>query len=408
MKVLLLTIGRFRSINDRGMYTDLAREFRDLGHDVYVVCPAQRREGGGTQLVEEDGVRILRVRTGNLTQAGLLEKTLSTVTLGGAFKRGIKSAFPDLAFDLILYSTPPVTLAGVVEYLKKRHGGVAYLLLKDIFPQNAVDLGYIRRGGLPWLYFRGHERRLYRVSDWIGCMSQATIRYVIDHNPSVQPEKLEICPNTISPLLRMANPEARDAARSRLGLCDSDVLFLYGGNFGKPQGFDFILECITRVRQVREAVFLLVGSGTEFHRVEKFLDETQIGNVRLLSEVPRDEYDMLMAAADVGLVFLDHRFTVPNFPLRVTGYMEAGIPVIAATDRASDVGEVLESAGAGVWVPSDDPEAFVDAVRMMTESRERRVAMGHAGRRYLEEHYTSRDACSKILAHFEIAEHEES
>lgn len=400
MRALFLTIANFESIEDRGVYTDLLREFRDLGHDVCVVCPAQRREGGGTRFIEEDGVRILRVRTGNLTKSSLLEKAVSTLMLERSFIKAIDYAFPDLRFDLILYSTPPVTLAGVVEHVKRRDGSVSYLLLKDIFPQNAVDLGLIRRGGLVWRYFRHREQRLYRVSDRIGCMSRANVQYLIDHNPDLRPDKVEVCPNAISPIPLSIHAGKRETTRRRLGLSDSDVLFLYAGNFGKPQGFDFILECVSRVSHVEGAVLMLVGSGTEFDRAHRYIEKSRPDNVKLLRELPRDDYDILQAAADVGLIFLDHRFTIPNFPSRLTSYMEAALPVIAATDSATDVGAAVEAAGGGVWVPSDNPDAFIDAVRMMTNEPERRRAMGTASRKYLEEHYTARDACLKILRHF--------
>lgn len=404
MRVLFLTIGRFGSIDDRGIYTDLLREFRDAGHDVCVVSPVQRRDGGRTQLLEQDGIRHLLVRTGNLTKTGLLEKVLSTLLVEYQFARAIDRFFGDKRFDVVLYSTPPVTLDRVVSHIKQRDGSLAYLLLKDIFPQNAVDLGMMRHGGLAWRYFRARETRLYASSDWIGCMSEANVSYVVAHNPQVAADRVEVCPNAITPVPRTAIAALREAARGRLGLQDDDVLFLYGGNFGRPQGIDFILECLARAAEVERGIFLLVGSGTEYNRIETFVDTRHPNNVRLLSAVQRDEYDQLLAAADVGLVFLDHRFTIPNFPSRLTSYMEASLPVLAATDRATDLGSILRRANAGIQVASDDPDAFIRAAQQMCDEVSERQRMGAAGREYLEQHYTARDACARILGHLETTE----
>ena len=93
--------------------------------------------------------------------------------------------FADIKFDLILYSTPPITFYKAIEYVKKRDGAKTYLLLKDIFPQNAVDLGMMSKTGLKGLiykYFRKKEKKLYAISDKIGCMSQANVDYVLKHN----------------------------------------------------------------------------------------------------------------------------------------------------------------------------------------------------------------------------------
>ena len=93
---------------------------------------------------------------------------------------------------MILYSTPPITFCGVVEYFQKRDNAKTYLMLKDIFPQNAVDLGMMKTTGakgLIYKYFRKQEKKLYAISDRIGCMSQANVEYVLKDNPEVSKEK---------------------------------------------------------------------------------------------------------------------------------------------------------------------------------------------------------------------------
>lgn len=107
----------------------------------------------------------MRVRTGNLTQSSPFSKGLSTLLVCGQYRRAMDRYLSDIEFDLVLYSTPPITLDSVVQYVKSRHVCKTYLLLKDIFPQNAVDLGPMRVGGLVWRYFRYREKRLYALPD---------------------------------------------------------------------------------------------------------------------------------------------------------------------------------------------------------------------------------------------------
>ena len=200
MNILFLSLTTFDSIQQRNIYTDLLREFVRNGHEIFAVCPIQRRENRPTTLIEENKVHILKVKTGNITRAGFIEKGMSTVLIASQFINAIKKYFPDVKFDLLLYPTPPITLESVVRYFKKRDHAKTYLMLKDIFPQNAVDIGIMSTTGvigLLYRYFRAKEKQLYAISDYIGCMSQANVDYVIKHNLEVDPTKVEICPNSI-------------------------------------------------------------------------------------------------------------------------------------------------------------------------------------------------------------------
>ena len=99
----------------------------------------------------------------NITKTNLIEKGISTLRISSQYKSAIKKYFSDVKLDLILYSTPPITLVNCIEYVKKRDGAKTYLLLKDIFPQNAVDLGMMQKSGVKGLlykYFRCKEKKL--------------------------------------------------------------------------------------------------------------------------------------------------------------------------------------------------------------------------------------------------------
>ncbi|MEG0808545.1 MAG: glycosyltransferase WbuB, partial [Alistipes sp.] len=169
-------MGRIKSIKSRGIYTDLMRKFRDEGHNVYIVTPYERQFGLNTELKIVDDVHILGVKTLNIQKTNFIEKGVGTILLEGQFKRAINSHLSNVFFDLILYSTPPITFTSVVKMLKKRNpNAISYLLLKDIFPQNAVDLGLFSKKSPIYLFFRKKEIGLYKISDYIGCMSPANV-----------------------------------------------------------------------------------------------------------------------------------------------------------------------------------------------------------------------------------------
>lgn len=363
MNILFLSLISINDINASGIYNDLLRKFYNEGHTVYIVSPSERRGKGKTSISCIKKVHYLKVWTLNYQKTNFIEKGLSTLLIEYQFKHAIIKYIKNVKFDLVIYPTPPITFANVVRCIKKRDNAFTYLLLKDIFPQNAVDLGMISRNGLMYRYFRTKERQLYKVSDVIGCMSGANVKYLLSHNPGITCKKVEICPNSIEveELIRY-NKDEVNQIRNKYGLSKERFACIYGGNLGKPQDISYIIECLKLMADDTRFQFLIVGSGTEYHKLERFVDEDKPENVILLSHLPQFDYDELVKACDAGLIFLDHRFTIPNYPSRLLSYMSAGIPVLAATDTNTDVGQFIESNSIGVWCESTNPGSFRNAL----------------------------------------------
>ena len=367
MNVLFLTLLSFDSLKERSIYTDILREFVKNGHQVYAISPVEKRHNKETNLIEEDNAKILRLQIGNTQKTNIIEKGISTMMIEPVFKNAIKKYFSDVKFDLVLYSTPPITLVSAIKYVKKRDGARTYLMLKDIFPQNAVDMGMMSKTGIKGLlykYFRKKEKKLYAISDRIGCMSQANVDYVIKHNPQVDDKIVEICPNCIEPVDMTISNEERNAIRNKYGIPLDKKVFVYGGNLGKPQGIPFLIDCLRSQEKNPESFFLIVGDGTEYGKLEAFVDSKTLTNVKLMKRLPKEDYDRMVAACDVGMIFLDHRFTIPNFPSRLLSYMQSGLPVLACTDPNTDIGKVITEGGFGWWCESNDIDDFK---RIMTE-----------------------------------------
>jgi len=403
MNVLFLTMSSgLKNIETSGIYTDLIRKFRDEGHEVYVVYPRERRLRLPTEVKHEGRVHLLGVKTLNVTKTNLIEKGLGQVTLERQFKLGLEKYFGKVKFDIILYSTPPITFTKVIRYAKKRNPkAVSYLLLKDIFPQNAVDLGILTKDGLKgvlYRLFRKKEKDLYRISDYIGCMSPANVKYVIEHNPEIDPAVVEIAPNSYDiPSEISVEYGVTDHIRQKYGLPINKPIFIYGGNMGKPQGIPFLIKCLEAVKDRIDSYFVIVGDGTEYSKLEAFMRERKPKAVSLFRRLPKDDYDQLVKVCDVGLIFLDYRFTIPNYPNRLLPYLMERKPIIAATDPNCDIGVLAEENGYGVYCPSDSVETFVKAIDKMLVSDMRQ--MGENGYRFFLNNYTTEHTYKAIMKH---------
>ena len=361
MNVIFLTLLDFKSIKEKNIYTDLLREFVKRGDNVYVISPIEKRKNTDTYLLKEDGAVILKLKIGNIQKTKIIEKGISMLLIESQFIRGIKKYFYNIKFDLILYSTPPITFYSAIKYLKIRDEAKTYLLLKDIFPQNAIDMGLLSKTGIKGIlynYFRKKEKKLYNISDKIGCMSQANIDYILKYNSEVKKDKLEICPNSIEVVDKSIEKKLKIKIRNKYSIPLDKKIFVYGGNLGKPQGISFLINCLENQKNNKELFFLIIGDGTEYLKLKKYLNKNKLLNVKLMQRLPKEEYDILVGACDIGLIFLDYRFTIPNFPSRLLGYMQAKIPVLACTDVNTDIGKIIVEGGFGWWCPSYSVNEF--------------------------------------------------
>lgn len=400
MNILFLTLSQIISdISSRGIYPDLLRKFAKEGHHVYIVCTFERRLKKETFLSENGNVHILGVKTLNHTKSNVLEKGIGTILIEYQYQKAIHKYLSDVRFDMVMYSTPPITFNKVIRTVKNKLGSKSYLLLKDIFPQNAIDLGMFSKKSPFYWFFRMKEKELYALSDHIGCMSPANVEYVLRHNPEISKEQVEVCPNSIELQTEVVFVDKK-LIRSKYNIPENISVFVYGGNLGIAQGIDFLIEVLSSNRDRNDVFFLIVGNGTEYHKLKKWHNKSKPNNSLILAVLPKDDYEQLMRACDVGLIFLDKNFTIPNYPSRLLSYMENKMPTLMATDTNTDIGSIAEKNGYGLWVRSGDLNSFNEKLNYLITNKEVLTAMGEKGYMYLIDNYTVDITYKTIMSHF--------
>jgi glycosyltransferase involved in cell wall biosynthesis len=397
MRVLFLSISSVISdINNRGVYPDLIRYFLSKGHEIVVVSPFERRTKKQTRIISSDKLTILGIRTLNITKTNLIEKGIATILIQYQFKQAIKHHFINSQFDLILYSTPPITFNSLVKYLKLTFRAQSILMLKDIFPQNAVDIGLISAKGFFHKYFRNIEKQLYNISDLIGCMSSANLEYILKNNPQIDYKKLFICPNAID--IKIRNSSNNNEVRSKYKIPTDSTLLLFSGNLGKPQCIHLLLGVLDNFLNRNDCYFLIIGSGTESSRIINWIFKNKPNNVNYIKMLDRIEFEKIEECCDVGLIFLDFRFTIPNFPSRLLSYLECKLPLVLATDTATDLRQIALENGFGKWSSSNNVDQIVQNIEFMIQNPVIRKKMGENGYNYLLKNYNVSMAYNAILS----------
>ncbi|WP_427113990.1 glycosyltransferase family 4 protein [Megasphaera sueciensis] len=395
MNILFLTIA-WPKLGENNLYTDLMDEFVGHQHNVTVACSIEKRFGCKTYLEEENGIRVLRIKTGNLTKTPFVEKGVSNLFISMQFMRAIDRYFSGEHFELIIMSTPPITLSGVYKKLKYKYNASTYLLLKDIWPQGIADLGLIKNKGLIYKYFSWQEQRLYNTSDFIGCMSPANVKFVKQHNILANKPIVEENPNSIK--IRKYNVTKNWEVRKKYGIPDNRCVFLFGGNLGKPQGILSFLNMLKKTDN-ENAFFLFVGDGTEAKVVSDY-SKAHVNNFKFIKRLPKSEYEILCESVDVGLILLDGRYHIPNFPSRLLSYLENKLPVLCCTDASTDIGAIVEKNRCGISVLQGDLKTFNCAVDTLVDNDQYRKEMGNNAFELLENKYTSLQSYQIIINHF--------
>ncbi|MFC2148545.1 glycosyltransferase family 4 protein [Bacteroidota bacterium] len=377
------------------LYSDLMHEFLKNGHDVFVIAPVSDKKD--SEIVIESGIKVLRVPTLKLFGKSKIVKGLSNLLLPFQYKKALKKHKVTLDFDLILMPTPPITLIDVGLWIKKKSKGKLYLILRDIFPQNAVDLKMMKPNGLIHSYFRKKEIQLYQGSDSIGCMSPANVEYVKQHNPNMDFNKLHLLPNWEN-LHEVQEIEDEQSIREEYGLRDK-IVAIFGGNIGLPQKIENIISLANICQELDDLVFFIVGRGTEKKKIAAMVESLNLKNVVLRDGLLRSDYNKILRLADIGLISLSEDFTIPNFPSKVTAYYCLKKPVLASVDINTDFGIIQEKIKCGFWSEAGDTEAFKENLLKLYNSKQLRQELGQNGYNYMVNNLLPSHAYNIICAH---------
>jgi len=373
---------------------DLGVELRKQGHEVTVVTP-NHLNTRNIELSTEEGLLVARIKTGRLKGVSRVWRAVREARLSATLWRKGGRFFRDHPCDLIIFYSPSIFFGSLARRLKSLWGCPAYLILRDIFPQWAVDAGAMREG-LVYRFFRMKELEQYAAADVIGVQSPANLDYFSERLPNNN-YHLEVLPNWAA----LEEPNIVPANhRDRLGLRDK-VVFFYGGNIGVAQDPDNIIRLARGLQHESHIYFLLAGDGSEAERLKAVIAVRGLNNIRLLPSTGQQEYLAMLSEFDVGLVSLDRRLQTQNFPGKILGYMYFAMPILCSVNPGNDVGVMLEKNGAGMSCLNGDDETLrANALKLANDAVLRRT-MGRNARQLLEKELSVSIIAKRIMSHFE-------
>ncbi len=295
--------------------------------------------------------------------------------------------------DLIVAPSPPLTI-GLVARLIGGFRRAPYLYnVQEIYPDIAIRLGALRSRPLI-RFFRGLERFVYRRAAKITVIAPRMLQNLLAKG--VPRDKLVLIPNfadvdDLRPLPK-DNPFSR-----RYGLHDVFTIS-YAGNLGAPQGLDTFLESAALLKDESGLRFLMLGDGMQRESLRQRLEELRLSYFLFLPHQPYSLVPQIYAASDANLVPQAAETGCDAVPSKVYRIMACGRPVVAVTDPASDLAQLVREAACGAVVTPGSAPALAHAILWAYRHQEEWRAMGEAGRLFVARRY-SRSAVADRYDH---------
>jgi glycosyltransferase involved in cell wall biosynthesis len=371
---------------------DLAVEMCRAGHSTVVIVPTVELLEAWT-METEAGVVLLRIRAPKTRDVGYMRRTLNEFSLPFLMLfRVRKTPFLRVRWDVVAWYSPTIFFGPFVWYLKLKSGCRTYLILRDIFPEWALDLG-LMRNGLAYAFFKVIAKIQYSAADVIGVQTESNLAYMDAWRPL---KRVEVLHNWQTPAPDIGT--AIDVASTHLA---GRNIAVYIGNMGIAQGIDVLIDLAESLAYRKDVGFLFVGRGSEIPRMKDRVRLGRLSNTLFFDEIDSNEIPGLLSQCYVGLLALDARHKTHNVPGKFLSYLLAGLPVLARVNDNTDIMKLINEKNVGRAFSSESPEPMGQVIQQLIRDPQVYKIMSENGVALAREMFSTSRAAGQIIGNFE-------
>lgn len=381
--------------NQTGYYITHIGEGLAKDFDVKVICSQPNYSSRGTIAPRHEvynNVEIFRVRGTTLNRSLLLFRFLNMVT------NGLSTVFTGLrkvkSSDEVLTISAPPSLPFLAALTARLKGAPYSVIIHDKYPEQLVALKKLPPGSPIIKIFNRLNRWLYSNARNIIVVGR-DMEELVAAQSNLQAGKAQnvvTIPNWAALEEVEPRPKNENELLKQLGISDKFV-FLYAGNMSHPQDVESIIECARQLKDHDEIRFVFIGGGMKRKWIESEIKDKQLKNVYLLDPLPREQQTLFLNACDVGLVSLVKNMYGLAMPSRTYNLLAAGKPILALTEKNSEVERLIQEEKVGWTVEPQNPEKLLKIIETIYSRRDELEEMGAVARRSAVERY---DAGSSI------------
>lgn len=337
-----------------------------------------------------DKVQIYPISPSHYKKNHLLFRLIGLLNLSGKFFFEIFKKVQ--RNDAVFSGTNPIFLLLCIAFAKKLIKFKWVLLVHDVFPDNLLAAGLIKKSGIPYRLLEFLFIRAYKAADELIVIGRDMERLFIEKGLV---NKLTYQPNWVSKSEIIPMHKSQSLAIRNLGWTDK-VIFQFFGNAGRLQGIENLLEAIQLVSDSR-AAFLFIGEGSKFGSIEKFRSAHPHLPIAIISNKQLSSRSEGLAACDVAFVSLKRGMRGIGVPSKIYFTLAADRPILGVVDVDSELSTMLsEHLGVGWQCEPGNPEKLahkIDEICKMDLSL-------HSGkaRQLMERLYDEDQAINKYVA----------
>jgi len=337
------------------LWRDLSLEFIKQGHQPTVITPCSELTNSWC-LEQISGVEVLRLKAPKTKDINYLKRTINEFFMPFWMLRNLrKSPLAGRKWDAIVWYSPTIFLGPLVHWLKRFSGVRSYLVIRDIFPEWALDLKLMRKG-LTYYLFKLVARYQYALADVIGVQTPANLHF-FNSWAKVSHRRVEVLHNWLADAENIA---CSQEILNKISCLKGRTILVYAGNMGVAQGMDIFIELANALRDRPDIGFLFVGRGSEVNRLYKEVKQRNLSNVLFHDEIDPSEIPGLLSLCHIGLVALAKQHKTHNIPGKFLTYLQAGLPVLAAINPGNDLEKMIQSERVGRVCTEGDLEILLN------------------------------------------------
>jgi glycosyltransferase involved in cell wall biosynthesis len=343
---------------------DLSREFRNQGHEITVILPSPEIYHSWS-LEDMEGVRILRLRAPKSKDVNYIRRAIVEFLMPFFMHRNLnKSPLSNEQWDGVVWYSPSIFHGPLIRAIKLASKCKSYLIIRDIFPQWAADMGLMSKRGPIYLFFNTVARYQYSIADIIGVQTPGNLDYFKDWAIKGD-RKLEVLQNWL-----FDTPIGECSISLSKTILTGRKVFVYAGNMGVAQGVGAFLDLVELLQVRLDVGFLFVGRGSDAEKLAEDARLRGLNNVLFYDEIHPDEIPGLYAQCAVGLVALDLKHRSHNIPGKFLTYMQAGLPVLAKINSGNDLVGIIKKNNVGRVIVDGERHSLVTQATELLDSLE--------------------------------------
>ena len=332
---------------------DLGQAFIQEGHQVSIVTP-EPNQTQGIDIQTQEGVQVVRVKCFQTKDVNYIQRTVAELINPFVIWRHLKSSTQMInqKIEGVIWYSPSIFWGPLVKRLKAHYQCKSYLILRDIFPDWALDLGIIKKGPVFW-FLKAVEKFQYQQADRIGVQTPNSLTYFVKQHPNLK-DKCEVLWIWIGE--SKVKPCSIDLSQTSLS---GRSIFVYAGNMGVAQNMDCLIDLASELKDRQDIGFVFVGRGSEVARLRRRVADEGLVNTLFFDEIDSDEIPALYAQCKAGILTLDQSHTTHNIPGKLLTYLRSGLPILATVNPGNDLLDLLAHQQVGVGIDSSQlPEVL--------------------------------------------------